>query len=171
MTAIDTFVQRHRTAMLGVVASVVVVALTWLASVPTGTDSAAATIGSGSRLAAMVPVDDVEVLIAARGGALSVHVAYPTSKGWLAVRLPAAPSTAVAAWAATDGTGPIPALSVVYGRANGTEALIRWADGEETTATPASDGVYVAVRAERVGSERVSIRAADGSTVVEVQGP
>ena len=164
-------IARHRTVLLGVVASVVVVALTWLASVPTGADSAAATVGDGSRLAATAPVDDVEVLIVARGGALSVHVAYRTPKGWLSVRLPAAPSTALAAWAATDGTGPIPALSVVYGRANGAEATIRWADGEESTAALGTDGVYVAVRDERVASEHVSIRAADGTPVVEVDGP
>ena len=162
---------RQRSLLLGIAASVVVVGLTWLASVPTGADSAAATIGDGSRLAATAPLDDVEVLIAASGGALSVHVAYSTPKGWLSVRLPAAPSTAVAAWAATDGNGPIPALSVVYGRANGAEATITWADGEQSTATLGTDGVYVAVRAERVASEHVSIRGADGSSVVEVDGP
>ena len=171
MSAVDTFVRRHRVALLGVVASVVVIALTWLASVPTGADSAAATVGGGSRLAATVPLDDVEVLVVARGGALSVHVAYPTSKGWLSVRLPAAPSTAVAAWAATEGTGPIPALSVVYGRGPGTDAEIRWADGEVTTASAASDGVYVAVRDARVASEHVTIRGADGTPVLEVDGP
>ena len=166
-----TVVERHRAGLLGVAASVVVVALVWLASVPTGADSAAATVGQGSRLAATAPVGDVEVLLVARSGALSVHVAYPGPKGWLSVRLPAAPSTAVAAWAATEGTGPIPALSVVYGRAAGTTAVVRWADGEETTVQAASDGVYVAARDTRVASEHVRILDATGATILEVDGP
>lgn len=168
MTAL---VQRHRAVVLGLAASVAVVALAWLGSIPTGADSAAATVGAGSRLAATAEVDDVEVLLAARGGALSVHVAYPTAKGWLSVALPAAPSTAVAAWAATDGTGPIPALSVVYGRASGTAALIRWSDGEETSVELAGDGVYLAVRQGRVASDSVRILDASGTAVLDVDGP
>jgi hypothetical protein len=167
MTAV---VHRHRLALLALAASVAVVALAWLGSVPTGTDSAAATVGPGARLAATAEVDDVEVLLAARGGALSVHVAYPTAKGWLSVALPAAPSTAVAAWAATDGTGPIPALSVVYGRASGATAVVRWADGEETTVPLARDGVYLAVRQGRVASDTVRILDTAGTAVLDVDG-
>jgi hypothetical protein len=164
-------VHRHRAVLLGLAASVVVIALAWLGSVPTGADTAAGTVGPGARLAASVEVDDVEVLLAARSGALSVHVAYPTAKGWLSVALPAAPTTAVAAWAATAGTGPIPALSVVYGRAPGATAVVSWADGEETTVEPASDGVYLAVRTERVASQHVRVVDADGTTVLDVEGP
>ena len=164
-------VVRHRVALLGLAVSVAVVGLAWLGSVPTGADSAAATIDSGARLAAAADVDDVEVLLSARGGALSVHVAYPTAKGWLSVALPAAPSTAVAAWAATDGTGPIPALSVVYGRASGTTAVIRWDDGDETTVALAGDGVYLATREGRVASDSVRILDAAGNAVLDVDGP
>ncbi len=166
-----TAVMRHRWALGGGALSVLFVALVWLASLPTGAGSPEATVGEGSRLAARATVGDVEVLVIASGGALSVQVAYPSPKGWLSARLPAAPSTAVAAWAATVGQGPIPALSVIYGRAPGASVEVEWADGERTSVRPRRDGVYVAVRNRRVASARVIVRDDDGAIVAEVDGP
>lgn len=169
--AAAAFLHRHRWSLGGAALSVLVIALVWLASLPTGADSPARTVIEGSRLAASVEVADVEVLIVSKRGALSVQVAYPTSKGWLGAPLPAAPSNAVAAWAATSGDGAIPALAVVYGRAPGASVEIEWADGRRTTVPTASDGVYVAARGRYVRWARVRVVDAAGASVVEIDGP
>lgn len=167
----SSFLRRHRGALGGVALSVLVIALVWLASVPTGTDSATQTVPNGSRLAARSSVADVEVLVVSTHGALSVKVAYPTSKGWLSADLRKAPTNAVAAWAGTRGQGAIPALAVVYGRAPGPTVEIRWADGERTRVRTASDGVYVATREGYVASRRVRVLDATGGTLLDIEGP
>lgn len=167
----DAFLRRYRWALAGAALSVLLVALVWLASLPTGVDSPARTVAEGSRLAASVKVADVEVLIVSKRGALSVQVAYPTPKGWLGAPLRAAPSNAVAAWAGTEGDGAIPALAVVFGRAPGASVEIEWADGRRSTVRTASDGVYVAARDRNVGSARVRVLNAAGASVIEIEGP
>lgn len=167
----EAFLRQHRWSLGGAALSVLLVALVWLASVPTGADSAARTVGEGSRLAARAEVADVEVLILSERGALSVQVAYPSPKGWLGAPLPAAPSNAVAAWAGTRGEGAIPALAVVYGRAPGSTVEVEWADGRRTTVRAASDGVYVAARDRYVASVKVRVLDAAGASILEIEGP
>jgi|GEM_PF-2845344 len=170
-SAAGAFLWRHRWSFGGAALSVLLVALVWLASFPTGADSAARTVGDGSRLAASAEVADVEVLIVSERGALSVRVAYPSPKGWLGAPLPAAPSDAVAGWVGTRGDGAIPALAVVYGRAPGTTVEVEWADGRQSTARTASDGVYVAARDRYVESVKVRFLDASGTTILEIDGP
>lgn len=169
--AAASFLQRHRWLIGGAALSVLLIALVWLASLPTGADAPARTVGEGARLAASAEVADVEVLIVSKRGALSVQVAYRSPKGWLGAPLPAAPSNAVAAWAGTNGDGPIPPLAVVYGRAPGSSVEVEWADGRRTMVRATSDGVYVAARDRYVESVRVHFFDAAGTSVLTIEGP
>ncbi len=162
---------RHRRWIGGAALSALFVALVLLASFPTGSDSAARTVPGGARLAASANAADVEVLVISTHGDLAVQVAYRGPKGWLSTSLPAAPTDTIASWTGTKGTGPIPALSVVYGRAPGTKVTVEWADGERTTVTTKSDGVFVAVRDSYLRSRSVSVFDDAGATVLEIEGP
>jgi hypothetical protein len=165
------FARRHRWPLGGAALSALVIALVLLASLPTGDQSPARTVPSGSRLAASAAAGDVEVLIISKRGSLSAQVAYPSAKGWLSVPLRAAPSDAVAAWTGTEGSGPVPALSAVYGRVTGRTVEVVWSDGRRTTVRTTSDGVYVVARDRYVGSARVRVLDKAGKTVLEIDGP
>lgn len=163
-------VHRHRWLIGGVALSALLVGLVYVASLPTGTDSPERTVATGSRLAAQAAVDEVEVMVISSHGDLSVQVAYESAKGWLAAALPSAPANSIAAWTGTKGSGPIPALSAVFGRAPGTSLEIAWADGERTTVDTASDGVFLAVRDRYVIATLVRVLDASGATILEIEG-
>lgn len=163
--------RRHRWSLGGLVASVVVMALVLLASLPTGAPTADRTVPAGARLAARAHAAHVEVLVISKAGTLSAQVAYQSTKGWLSAPLEASPSNVVAAWTGTKGDGPIPALAIVYGRAPGRSVRVVWADGKRTTVRTASDGVYVVTRDRYVRSKSVRVLDASGATVLTIEGP
>ena len=148
-----------------------VAALIGLASLPTGAASAAATVPDGRRLAASAAVADVRVMVVSAAGRLNLVVAYKGEKGWHGVDVDPAPRGAVAAWAATRGAGEVPALSAVYGRADGPRVRVQWADGRTADAVTASDGTYLVARAGRVRSQQVTVVGDDGAVIIEVRGP
>lgn len=160
----------HRWAIGSAALSVALIALVVLASMPTGAGSADRAVPPGSRLAASTHAADVVVQVISTHGTLSVQVAYRSPKGWLAAALPSAPSDAVAAWTGTEGRGPIPALSVVFGRVPGASVTVVWADGRRTRVEAASDGVFVAVRDRFVDATRVRVLDVTGATVLEIDG-
>lgn len=167
-SAVVERVRRHPVVLAGMFATVAALALIAIGAQPTGVDTPEGTVPDNGRLAAMVPVHDDRVLLVSRAGALEVHVAYPGPKGWLSVQLPAAPSNAVAAWAASPGEGPLEPLAVVYGRAAGVTAVVEWNDGRIDEAELASDGVYLVAREGRAVPSRVAVIDADGETVFAV---
>ena len=167
------WLQEHRRWFLALAATVLFLGLTLLASLPTGGDHAVDAVPSGSRLAARQPLDDGDVVIQilSTQGRLSAQVAYRGPKGWLAARLDDVADDTVAAWAATPGTGPVPALSLVFGRAVTNEVEVTWDDGTVSGVVAARDGVFVVARAGRHTSASVVMRDGTGATVLEVEGP
>ena len=166
------WVHRHRHWLTGVAATVLFLGLALLASLPTGGDGPSDAITDGSRLAASERMDDdtvVQILSSGRG--LSAQVAYRGPKGWLGARLTVVDADTVASSAATGGAGPVPALSIVYGRAPADAVTVTWTDGTVDDVTVESDGVYVAVRAGRHASASVVFHDATGAVVLEVEGP
>jgi hypothetical protein len=157
--------------VLAAAAGLLVVALIGLASLPTGASTATGTVPDGSRLASSTRVEDVRVMVLSNGGRLNLLVAYEGDKGWHGVEVEPAPRGAVAAWAATRGAGDVPALSAVYGRADGARVRVRWADGRTDDATTESDGTYLIARTGRVRSDHVTVLGEDGAAVTEVDGP
>src|SRR4051794_39135575 len=109
MTA-DMHDRRIPRALAGATGVVLVVALIGLASVPTGADTAQATVPQGRRMAVAAPVGPVRVMVLSSGPRLNLMVAYRGEKGWHSVSVDPAPPGAVAAWAATRGGGDVPAL-------------------------------------------------------------
>lgn len=160
---------RHRGLVAGLIATLLVVALVFVASLPTGADSPEGTVPRDARVAASATVDDVEVLLVSTGGRLSVHVAYEGPKGWLAAELSPAPAHTWAAWAGSAGDGPVPPLAVVYGRSPADRVVVRWVDGEEGAADVASDGLYLAVRPQRVEAAGVAFFDDAGALVAEAE--
>ena len=154
-----------------VVGLLLVVALVGLASVPTGADTAQATVPQGRRMAAVAPVGPVRVMVLSSGARLNLLVAYRGEKGWHSVSVDPAPPGAVAAWAATAGGGAVPALAAVYGRAAGARVRVEWADGRTATTTTASDGTYLVARPGLTRSKRVTVLGEDGAVITEVTGP
>jgi hypothetical protein len=148
-----------------------VVALIGLASLPTGAATANGTVPDGRRVAAAATVSDVRVMLLSSSRRLGLLVAYEGEKGWHGVEVDPAPRGAVAAWAATTGAGDVPALSAVYGQADGVKVRVRWSDGRTNEVTTESDGTYLIVRPGRVRSDHVTILGEDGAVVTEVEGP
>lgn len=146
----------------------VTVALVGIADFPTGERSPQGLVPSGARLAARAAVDDVHVLLTVEAGALVAIVAYEGEKGWLGVDLEPVPAGTAAAWAATTGRGPVPALSTVYGRAPGAAVRVAWADGRASRVETERDGSYVVARAGRLVVEKVVVLGDGGETVLEV---
>lgn len=160
-----------RARVLGLAAGaavlVAVSGLVVVAALPTGASSAAAVVADGLRIAATASVDDAEVLVATDGRQPRAVLAYRGPKGWLGAELGRAPRGAAAAWATTEGEGPVPAVSVVFGRADGDRVEVRWVDGTTTTAVPSADGHYVAVREGSDAPATVTVRRG-GEVVDEV---
>jgi hypothetical protein len=157
---------RLRHAITGVAVVVLVAALVAFASLPTGAATRDAVVPADARVAATGAVGDARVLLLSQRGRLRLLVAYHRSKGWFGVPVAPAPPGSPVAWAATRGSGIVPALSAVYGCIDGVQSKVRvrWADGRGTDASPAGDGAYLVVRRGRVRVADVSVVAADGST-------
>lgn len=172
MPNVPLWIRSHRPWIVGVIVTVAFLGLALLASLPTGADRPQDAVPPGARLADDRRIDDdTRVQVLSSQGRISVQVAYRGPKGWLGTGLGALPDDTVAAWAATGGSGPVPALSVVYGRAPAEEIEVTWEDGEVTTAQAASDGVFVVARDGRHRSRGVVMRDAAGASVLEVDGP
>lgn len=155
-----------------VLSLLVVVALVAVAGFPTGERSPAALVPPGGRLAAQAAIDDVRVLLTVQEGELVGIVAYQGEKGWLGIDLEPVAGSTPAAWAATDGAddtnAPVPAMSTVYGRADGAEVEVEWSDGRTDRAATARDGAYAVARRGRVGVDKVVVLDGDGGTLLEV---
>lgn len=154
--------------MASVSAVLLVVALVAVAGFPTGQASADRLVRKGARLAAQAEVEGVKVLMTVDSGKLAAMVAYQGDKGWLGVDLEPVPADTVAAWAATDGDGPVPALSAVYGRASGVQVQVLWADGAIDVVATARDGSYVMARPGRVGVDRLVVVDDAGRLVLKI---
>jgi hypothetical protein len=152
-------------------AVLLVVSLIGLASLPAGASSPRGVVPDGRRVAASTSVRGVRVMVLSSSGRLNLLVAYEGEKGWHGVEVDPAPRNAVAAWAATQGAGDVPALSAVYGRAEGARVRVEWADGETAEAPAATDGTYLVARPGRVRSEHVTVLGGDGAVLTEVDGP
>ena len=157
--------------LLGAVVLLLLAALVGLASLPAGADSAAGVVPPGRRVAASAPVAGARVLLLSDAGRLNVLVAYKGDKGWHGIGVDPAPRGSLAAWTATRGGQGVPALSAVYGRADGGHVRVKWADGRVAETTTASDGTYLLARPGHVRSSSVSVLGDDGAVLTEVEGP
>ena len=155
---------RLRHAITGVAVVAIVAALVVFASLPTGAATRDAVVPADARVAATGAVGGARVLLLSQRGRLRLLVAYHRAKGWFGVPVAPAPQGSPVAWAATRGSGVVPSLSAVYGRVDGVQLRVRWADRREAQVAPASDGAYLVVRRGRVRVADVSVVAADGST-------
>ncbi len=160
-----------RKALAFAVAALLAAALVGLASLPTGASRADAVAPSNSRVAGRASVGDAQVLLLSKAGHLRVVVAYRDDKGWFGVPVTPPPSDAAVAWTATRGSGPVPALSSVYGRVDGATVDVRWADGRVSRTSTATDGTFVVARRGRVRSTALLVRGAAGDVVARVSGP
>jgi hypothetical protein len=156
-------------AVVGLLATAIIAA----ASYPTGSPTLAGAVPTASRVAARGRVGDARVLLLSESRGLRLLIAYKSAKGWLGVDLEPTSSRAAATWSATSGSGDVPPLAVVYGRApaEATQALVLWADGLRQPVTVALDGTFLAARAGRVRSLAVSMVSRNGSVVRQVPGP
>ena len=152
------------------VAVLIAVGLVAVASLPTGAATAAGVAPAGARVAGAVELEDATVLLLSEGGRLRVQVAYRGPKGWLGALLPPAPDGVVAAWTGTDGAGPVPALSALYGTAPGDAVRVRWSDGETAEVDTAIDGTWLVARPGAFRSTAVEVLR-DGRVEQEVPGP
>ena len=163
---------RRRPLLLAVACIVLlVVALIGLAVIEPGEDSVEAVVPDGAHIVQRQRVDDANVLLVREGDRLQVVVAHKERGGWFATAVDPAPSTASAAWVATRGDGPVPALSAVYGRSVGTRVTVQWADGGNGEVTAATGDPFLIVRAGHQRSQKVTMLGPDGSVVAEVSGP
>lgn len=162
-------VSRPARAWLGAVAGLLLaVGLAAVASFPTGAPGPTRLLPPGARLAASAPVDGVRVLLTVQGGELVGVVAWKGEKGWHGIDLDPVPGSTAAAWSTTAGEGPVPALSVVYGRAPGRVVGVGWADGRRASVRTEEDGSYVVARPGRHRVARVTVADERGREVLEV---
>lgn len=163
---------RRRPLLLAIACAVLlIVALVALAVVEPGGDSVDAVVPDGARIVRRQRIDDANVLLVSEGDRLQVVVAHKERGGWFATEVDPAPPTASAAWVATRGDGPVPALSVVYGRSVGTRVTVQWADGASGAANAATGDPFLIVRPGHQRSQKVTMLGPDGSIVAEVTGP
>lgn len=163
-----TWTTRALAAAIGVLLAAAIVGL---ASLPTGASRVDAVAPASSRVAGTVRLGDTRVLLLSDAGRLRVVVAYRDDKGWFAVGGTRPPADSVVAWTATRGGGPVPALSTVYGRAEGATVEVRWTDGRVSRTVPATGGTFVVARRGHVRSTVLLVRAPNGDVVDRVEGP
>ncbi|MBA3652943.1 MAG: hypothetical protein H0W70_01980 [Actinobacteria bacterium] len=130
-----------------------------LAAMPSGERHLAEVIPPGNRVVVSRTLDGARVLVVSSRRDLRLLVAYKQRDRWHSVRVDPAPAGSSAAWAATTGSGPVPAFSAVYGRAPGEKVVVRWADGKATPTVPVK-GAYLAVRRGRIKPEGVDLNPA-----------
>jgi hypothetical protein len=156
---------RHLVTAAAIV--VIVGGLVLYASLPTGASTRAAIVPADARVVATRPVGAARVLLLSQRGRLRLLVAYHRSKGWFGAPVNPAPQGSPLAWAATRGSGAVPALAALYGRVDAddrAEVSVRWADGRLDVVHPSSDGAYLVARRGRVRAAEVTVAAADGRT-------
>lgn len=163
--------QRRPLVLAVACAVLLVIALVALAVVDPGEDSVDAVIPDGARIVQRQQIDDANVLLVREGDRLQVVVAHKERGGWFATEVDPAPSTASAAWVATRGDGPVPALSAVYGRSVGTKVTVQWADGRTGEASAAAGDPFLIARPGHQRSRKVTMLGPDGAVVAEVSGP
>jgi len=161
---------RARQALWALTFATLAAAIIAYASIPTGAPSAAGVVPADGRLVVEQPVAGARAIVAARPQTLQLIVAVHRQKGWFGLRVADTPADGIA-WASTAGAHAVPALSAVFGRADGVSVRVRWADGVVQTALVQSDGVFLASRTGSARSLAVTILDAKGATVREVPGP
>jgi hypothetical protein len=158
--------------LIGVtIAALLLAGLIVVAGTPTGAAGVRGVVPEDGRLIADRPLGGVHVLLVSRNGPLQVIVAYRGEKGWLGLHVPEARAGAQVAWTATDGRGPVPALSALYGRVNGTGVIARWSDGATERIALGADGAFLAVRRGAVRPSSLSVLGPGGTVIREVPGP
>jgi hypothetical protein len=142
-----------------VVAVLCVLDIIALVSLPSGEKHLADVIPKHDTLVLSRNLDKIHVLVVNDRGSLRLVVAYKQRKRWHGVRVAKAPAGSHAAWAATEGSGPVPAFSAVYGRAPGNSVVVRWRDGTTSPVAP-EKGVYLALRRGHVRPDGVDLNPA-----------
>ena len=130
-----------------------------LVSLPSGEKKLADVIPAHDTLVLSRTLNRIHVLVVNENRSLRLIVAYKQRKRWHSVRVAKAPAGSHAAWAATDGSGPVPAFSSVYGRAPGDRVVVRWHDGTTSSVQP-EKGVYLALRRGHVRPDGVDLNPA-----------
>ena len=148
-----------RRILIGAVAALFVGNAIALAALPSGERKLAGVLPDDAKVTLTRSLGSVRIVVLERGDDLRLLVAYRDRRRWHSVRVDPAPAGSSAAWAATEGAGPVPAFSAVYGRATGETVIVRWKDGRATTVAPV-DGVYLAVRRGHVRPEGVDLTPA-----------
>jgi hypothetical protein len=132
-----------------------------LVAMPSGARNVAGVIPDNATLVMSRSLDNIRVLVIKQNRNLRLVVAYRQRSRWHSVRVAKAPAGSHAAWAATEGSGPVPAFSAVYGRAPGDKVVVRWKDGKTSPVVP-EKGVYLALRRGHFRPEGVDLNPAPG---------
>ena len=148
-----------RRILIGAVGVLLIGDAIGLAAMPSGSRHLSGVLPKTDKVAITYSLRDVRVVVLDARGNLRLIVAYKQRDRWHSVHVDPAPATSNAAWAATQGAGPVPAFSAVYGRAPGAKVIVRWVDGQATDVTP-TNGVYLAVRRGHVRPEGVDLNPA-----------
>ena len=134
-----------------------------LAMLPSGEKRLADVVPDNHTVIVSHPVGAARVLLLSDGrpnGRLRLLVAYKQRDRWHSVHVSPVKGRSDAAWAATNGSGPVPAFSAVYGRAPSEHAVtVRWGDDQSTEVVPVN-GAYLAVRRGRIASKGVELNPA-----------
>jgi hypothetical protein len=144
-----------------------------LAALPSGEKKLADVIPDGQQIVLSRTVGSARVLLLSDGRATSrlrLLVAYKQRDRWHSVHVKPVSGASDAAWAATEGSGPVPAFSAVYGRAPGDKVVVRWTDTKTTEVVPVK-GAYLAVRRGRVTSEGVELNPGPVTTTTALPAP
>jgi hypothetical protein len=136
-----------------------------LAALPSGERELADVVPENGKILVSRTLGKVRILLVGRGNALRLVVAYHQDDRWHSVKVEPAPAGSHAAWAATEGAGPVPAFSAVYGLAPGDKVVVRWADGKTTDLVPV-EGAYLAIRRGQFRPEGVDLNPPATTTTV-----
>ena len=127
--------------------------------VPHGQKKVEGVVPKGDTLVLSRTLDNIHVLVVNDQGSLRLIVAYRKHQRWHGLRVAKAPAGSHAAWAATEGSGPVPAFSAVYGRAPGNSVVVRWRDGTTSPVVP-ENGIYLALRRGHLRPDGVDLNPA-----------
>jgi hypothetical protein len=130
-----------------------------LAALPSGKKKLADVVPKHAVVVLNRSLDKIRVLVINENRSLRLLVAYRQRSRWHSVRVAKAPAGSHAAWAATEGSGPVPAFSAVYGRAPGDKVVVHWRDGTNSPIVP-ENGVYLALRRGHFRPEGVDLNPA-----------
>ena len=146
-----------------------------LAALPGGEKRLADVIPAKQQIIVSHPIGKARVLLLGDGkpnGKLQVLVAYKQRDRWHAVHVRPVAGKSAAAWAATEGSGPVPAFSAVWGVApdNSPKVVVQWKDGKSDEVVPVQ-GAYLVVRRGRVESKGVELSPAPPTTTTTAPAP